>query len=120
MNEDKEKGFGRNFEWQFDNNNWIVGVALIVIGGLFLLDRMNIMNINLINWWAVFILIPGVSMAANGWRRYQETQSVSARNSGMWGVVLILIAFTFFLNVSWNLIFPILLIGVGGYMLFFR
>ena len=123
MNDEQKQndnGFGRNFEWHFDDNNWIVGLALIVVGGLFLLDSFNIFNINLVNWWAVFILIPGLSMTINGWRRYQKTQSVSARNSGMWGLAMILIAFTFFFNVSWNLIFPVALIGVGGYLLFFR
>ena len=102
------------------NSIRIVFLALIVVGGLFLLDSFNLVNINLVNWWAVFILIPGVSMAVNGWRRYQDTQSSSARNSLMWGMGLILIAFTFFFNISWNLIFPIVLIGVGGYMLLFR
>ena len=58
--ENKENGFERSFDMSFDDNNWIVGLALIVIGGLFLLDSFGIMSINLVNWWAIFILIPGL------------------------------------------------------------
>ncbi|MBN2046053.1 MAG: hypothetical protein JW757_13605 [Anaerolineales bacterium] len=123
MNDDNERnhnGFDRKFEWNSADNNWIMGIVLIVVGGLFLLDSFNILDIRMTNWWAVFLLIPGLSMAVNGWRGYQETQSVSARNSGMWGLILIMIAFSFFFNISWNLIFPVVLIGVGAYLLFFR
>ncbi len=118
--ENKENGFERSIELGFDNNNWIVGLALIVVGGLFMLDSFNLVNINLVNWWAVFILIPGVSMTINGWRAYRNNQSASSRNSAMWGLGLILLAFAFLFNISWSLIFPVFLIGAGAYMLFFR
>ena len=108
------------YEFSFDNNNWIVGLALIVVGGLFLMDSFGILDVNLTNWWAVFILIPGLNMAISGWRRYQETQSDSSRKSGMIGMFLIVIACTFFFNISWHLIFPVILIGGGIYLLLSR
>jgi len=119
-NENKENGFERSFDLGSKNNNWIVGLALIVFGGLFMLDSFNLVNINLVNWWAVFILIPGVSMTVNGWRAYQEGQSTHSRNSMMGGLGLILLAFAFLFNIAPELIFPVLLIGVGAYLLFFR
>ena len=118
--ENKENGFERSFDLGSKNNNWIVGLALIVVGGLFMLDSFNLVNINLVNWWAVFILIPGVSMTVNGWRASQEGQSTHSRNSMMGGLGLILLAFAFLFNIAPELIFPVLLIGVGAYLLFFR
>lgn len=108
------------FFWDPKNNNWIVGIALIVVGGLFLLDTFDILDIQLTNWWAVFILIPGINMAVNGWRRYGETGTSRSRNSGVWGIVLIIVAFAFFFNIAWHLIFPVILIGGGIYLLLSR
>jgi hypothetical protein len=102
------------------DNNWALGIALIILGSLFMLDTFDILNINLHNWWAIFILIPGLNMAVKGWREYRETYSSSSRNTGFWGLVLIVLAIAFFFNISWNLIFPIGLVGVGVYLLFFR
>lgn len=110
----------RRFQWQYDNNNWALGIALILIGGLFLLDTFDILNINMANWWAVFILIPGLNMAANGWRRYQDSQSRHDRNTAVWGLLLMILAFTLFFNIAWSYIFPLALIGVGIYLFFFR
>ena len=107
-------------EWQMDGDNWAVGIALILVGGIFMLDTLGIVDIRLTNWWAIFILIPGLSMAVRGWRRYQVNQSRHSRNSGFWGLFLIVLAFSLFFNISWNLIFPIGLIGGGLYLLFFR
>ena len=114
-NENNEKN-----DWKFENNNWAVGIALILIGALFMLDTFNLVNINLTNWWAIFILIPGLTMTVNGWRRYQDNQSHSARNSAFWGLMLIILAFTFFFNIAWSFVFPLGLIGAGIYLFFFR
>ena len=65
-------------DWNMDNNNLVVGLALILLGGLFMLDTLNIMDINIHNWWAIFILIPGLRMVANGWQQYQQEQSLSS------------------------------------------
>lgn len=112
-----ENSIERRFE---NNSDWAVGIALILAGGLFMLDSFNIVDISLTNWWAVFILIPGLNMAVNGYSRYRRSGSTSARNSLFWGLVLILVAFSFFFNISWELIFPVFLIGLGGYLLLVR
>lgn len=116
MSEENENGK----DWKFDNNNWALGIALILIGLLFMLDTFNILNINLTNWWAVFILIPGLNMAVRGWRRYQNDQSHRSRNSAFWGLMLIILAFTLFFNITWSFVFPLALIGAGIYLFFFR
>ncbi|NIV11055.1 MAG: hypothetical protein GWN62_07100 [Aliifodinibius sp.] len=107
-------------ERKFVDNNWAFGIALILVGILFMLDNFNLLDINLTNWWAIFILIPGLNMTVNGWRRYQYNQSQSSRNTAFWGLMLIILAFTFFFNIAWNLVFPIALIGAGIYLFFFR
>lgn len=119
-NEIKDTNKQDRVGWGFQNNNWALGIALILVGGLFLLDTFNIMNINMTNWWAIFILIPGLNMAVSGWRQYQRDGSTSSRNSGFWGLVLIIVAFTFFFNITWNFVFPAVLIAGGIYLLFFR
>lgn len=106
--------------WASWDNNWATGLALILVGALFLLHTLNILNLAVYNWWAVFILIPGLNMAVKGWRDYAETSSKSSQRTGFWGLVLILIAFTFLFGMSWNYIFPAILIGVGLYILFSR
>lgn len=105
---------------QPESDNWAVGIALILVGGLFMLDTMGIVNIRLTNWWAIFILIPGLSMALRGWRRYQMEPSQQHRNTSFWGLVLIILAISLFFNIAWSLIFPIGLIGCGLYLLLFR
>ena len=107
-------------EWNIDNNNWALGIALILVGGLFLLNTFNIIHVNLMNWWAIFILVPGLNMAVNGWRRYQATQSTNSRNTAFWGVLLIALAFSFFFNITWSIVFPIAMIGAGVYLFFLR
>jgi len=110
----------KSYEWRADGDNWAVGIALILVGGLFMLDTLGIVDIRLTNWWAIFILIPGISMAVRGWRGYQMNQTHHSRNTGFWGLFLIILAFSLFFNISWNLVFPIALIGGGLYLLFFR
>ncbi len=119
-NELKDKDNESRMGWRFENNNWALGIALVLVGVLFLLNTLNLMDINLTNWWAIFILIPGLNMAVSGWRQYQRDGSFSSRNSGFWGLILIIVAFTFFFNISWSYVFPVVLIGGGIYLLFFR
>jgi hypothetical protein len=119
MTEKMEKNNkGEKFaDWLVWDDNWAVGLALIIVGGFYLLHTFNILNLVVGNWWAIFILIPGLNMTLKGFRRYRSTDARSARNSGFWGIVLILVAFSFFLGVSWNYLFPACLIGIGLYIL---
>lgn len=115
QNNDKSIKFGGN-----SDNNWAVGIALIILGGLFMLDTFNIFNIRMHNWWAIFILIPGLSMAARGLREYRNTSSLTGRNTGFWGLAMIVFAIALFFGISWNYLFPIGLVGAGIYLLLFR
>jgi hypothetical protein len=98
------------------------GVALIVLGGLFLLDTFNLAPIHFYNWWAIFIMVPGINFLITAAQRYQQEKEFteSVRRSGFRGILLVLIALTFFLNIDWGIMFSLLLIGGGLYLLLMR
>ena len=43
-------------------NRQLVGIALIVIGVIFLLDRLGILSFSLLfnGWWTLFLIVPAV------------------------------------------------------------
>lgn len=100
-------------------NNWMWGAAILAIGLLFLSNNLGLTNIPLSNWWAIFILIPGMNMLVHAYNRYQDTGHItaSARRSGLGGLVLVCIALIILFNLSWSLVGPALLILVGLYIL---
>jgi uncharacterized membrane protein HdeD (DUF308 family) len=95
------------------NQNWVVGLVLILIGAIFLFA--NVTDFYLDNWWALFILIPAVSNFANAWRHHQRhgrfTKTVRGSVTG--GLILTVVAFTFLFDWDWGLIWPVFLI-IGG------
>lgn len=99
-----------------DQNHWGAGIILIAIGTAFLLT--TVFGFALQNWWALFILIPGVSKLAQAGQQYQRDGRFSscARGNFTWGLILILVACTFFFSWSWSMIWPAFLIifGVGA------
>ena len=98
--------------------HWGAGIALIVIGLIFLLS--NVTGFHLDNWWALFILIPAVGSFSEAWRNYQRHGRFTraSRSSLLWGIIISLVAFTFLLDLDWGLIWPVFLIigGLGALM----
>ena len=87
------------------------------LGGSFVIgDRMT--DIELANWWALLILFPAGEALSRAWRGYQDAGqrlSADARRPLFIGVVLILVAVTFLLELDWIVFGPVLIIlaGVG-------
>lgn len=94
---------------------WAIGLILILIGGLYLLNNMGVLpEIN--NWWALFILLPGIGTFSASIGAYR-------RNGGQltMDVILLFIAgllffgltavFLFELNFGW--LWPLFLIAAG-------
>ena len=104
------------------NQSWVWGAAFLLFGLVLLLNNFGLTHIHLRNWWAVFILIPGINMLAFAFSRYRDTGQVTpyGRRSGLWGLVLVAVALTFFLDLSWSLAAPMLLVLAGGYLLLAR
>ncbi len=100
-----------------DNNApWIVGAVLIVVGIVLLLQNFGFTALT--NWWALFILIPGVGSFGTAWAIYrnQGGQFTTAMLGPILiGLILIGVSFAFLfeVTVNWNLLFPIILILVG-------
>ena len=96
--------------------NWVVGLILIVLGGMFLMRSTGILDISLENWWALFILIPAIGAISASWRMFCEAGSCltnAARSSLLVGLVLTFITFMLLFEISWTYVGPILIIVVG-------
>ncbi len=96
-------------------SHWTGGLILIGIGVIFLLA--NTTGFVIRNWWPIFILVPGVVNLANAMRNYQRDGRFSerVRQPFTWGLVLTVVACTFFFSWSWGAIWPVFLIifGIG-------
>ena len=96
---------------------WMIGAVLILLGLIFL--AQNLSGFPLIhNWWALFILIPGVGSLITAWRYYQTAGghlSPPARGSLITGLIILMVAAFFLFNLSWTLFGPLIIImgGVG-------
>jgi hypothetical protein len=93
--------------------NWIPGLVLILVGMSFL--AANLWEIHLQNWWALFILIPALGNFNTAYEKYRRAGrwTRGARSAMGWGFFFVLITVTFLFNISWSLMWPILLILLG-------
>lgn len=96
-----------------DMEHWTGGLILIGVGLVFLLT--NLTGAALHNWWALFILVPGLVKVMKAVKFYQRDGRFSnrARDTFVWGFILILVAGTFLFNWSWGMIWPAFLIIFG-------
>jgi len=98
-------------------NSWIMGVILIIMGGIFLLRSYTSLEMN--NWWALFLLIPAVGFFAAAWRRFRAGGEFRKRGFArqiIFGLLFMSLSITFFLELGWKFILPVLLLllGVGA------
>jgi hypothetical protein len=95
------------------DHNWIIGLVLILAGAIFLIS--NVTDMDLGNWWSLFILIPAFGSFARAWESYQQHGRLtrSAIGALTWGVFFIILCATFFFDLDWDYIWPIFLI-IGG------
>ncbi len=97
---------------------WFAGAILVVLGIIFLLQNMGYSV--LVNWWALFILIPAYWSFAAAWNIYQDHGELTrgSVSSLVIGLLLTLLAVIFLLNLNLGIFWPVLLI-VGGLALLF-
>jgi hypothetical protein len=95
---------------------WIGGAILILLGVTFLLQNMGIPF--LMNWWALFILIPAFWSFIAARDIYQDSGKLTSGGAASLtvGILLTILAFVFLLNLNLGLYWPVLLI-VGGIVL---
>ena len=110
-----ERRAARHSDREGGGYSWAGGIILIVLGGIFLLQNMNLLG-TFDNWWALFILIPAIGAFASAWQQYRSAGgqwNSSVTGSLIGGIVLTSIAGAFLLD--WNIgqLWPIFLI-IGG------
>ena len=111
-------------DWNFSGpTSWVWGAALIFFGALFLLQNYTDLHfLQPWNLWALFILIPGLSMLGRAWSGYQDQGNWSGKvgQTALFGAFLTLIALGFIFDFSFNLVWPLVLVGIGVYLLLSR
>jgi len=106
FNSSKNKRTGNDSLW--------FGIALIVLGAVFLLQRTG--TVSLHNWWAIFILIPVFSAFASAVRMWQRDGMF---HFGVWstfygGIFPLAVALIFLFDLDWGVYWPIFVI-IGGF-----
>jgi len=95
--------------------NWVGGIILILLGGIFLLQNTGMID-RFDNWWALFILIPAIGSFATAWNLYRSEGNQltgAALGSVIGGVVLTTIAGAFLFGWGIGNLWPVFLI-IGG------
>ncbi|MAT99727.1 MAG: hypothetical protein CL608_21515 [Anaerolineaceae bacterium] len=105
----------RRADRQAGGLGWMAGLVFIVIGGLYLLHDFGFIP-TFANWWALFLLLPGLgtlSAAIGAYRRNggQWTMAVTGPFIGGLLFVGMTAVFLFELNYSW--LWPLFLIAAG-------
>jgi hypothetical protein len=117
VNDDKDP-FHFEFSWH-DSSSWSWGVVLILLGAVFLLRNMGIDFLRVDNWWAIFILAPGLSMMAKSFKYFRAKNRFSkgARTRGLLGLLLSAFAVSLMFGIDMVILGPVLLVGFGIYLL---
>ncbi len=98
-----------------------VGMALVIVGGMLLLDNMGIhlFWFNL-NWWALFMLIPAAMILNKGYQSYQANGQQfegEARRQLIIGGVIAAMAVFFLFGLNTVMLWPAMLILAGALLL---
>ncbi len=92
---------------------WIWGLILVFLGVALLFENLHIAL--LVNWWALFILIPAFWSYVGAWDTYQANSRITRRvaSSLTVGILLTILAFELLLNLTVGVYWPVLLIAGG-------
>ena len=90
-----------------------LGILLVVVGGILLLR--DGLGVSFRDWWVVFLLIPAAVFLYRAFRAYQASGAVDREvtRSAVPGLVLVLVSAVFLFGLSWGVVGPLLLIGLG-------
>lgn len=114
MTEKDEKQNEKDWSWHHGREqSWIPGIVLILLGTVFLLR--NVFDIDIENWWAVFILFPALGNLMSAYTQYRASGQFDrkVRSHAFWGLFFVMLASAFFFGLDFGLIWPVFLI-LGG------
>jgi peptidoglycan/LPS O-acetylase OafA/YrhL len=98
---------------------WVAAVALIAIGGIFLLRNLGVTIPG--NWWALLLIIPIIGSLASAWQAYRRdgeaSRAVIGSLIGAGLLTALMIAFLLDIDINWNLLWPVAIILIGVVML---
>ncbi len=92
------------------SGRWVWGILLIGLGAFALAGRGFP-----VNWWAIFLIAPGLTKLMGAVGEYRELGGLSGRGQERlaWGIILTLLGSMWLLGWSWSLFWPVLLVGLG-------
>jgi hypothetical protein len=102
-------------------SGWIGGAVLIIIGLAFLAQNFGVPGVVIHNWWAVFLLIPAVTIFGNALDAYVENGnqfSSKVISSGVMSILFLGLAAVFLFDLDLGMLWPVFLIGMGLLLLF--
>lgn len=93
--------------------SWIWGLILVGLGIVFLLENFGVKVPG--NWWAIFLVLPGIGVMWSAWRMYQQGEGLtrSVVSTAVVGTVLVAFGLSFLAGVDWGVLWPIVLILLG-------
>jgi hypothetical protein len=91
-----------------------VGIAFVLFGIIMILQTAHLVFLN--NWWALFIMIPALSLFGRAWTRARDsggrfTRRVAGAISG--GLFISAVALFFLFNVDWGRYWPVFIVLAG-------
>ncbi len=97
----------------------VAGIVLIGLGIIFFLQQAGVFVL-VGNWWAIFILVPGLFLLWRAYTSYNQAQGLTseARHQIAGGVTLLVVAGIFIFNLDWGKVWPVFLILAGLWALF--
>lgn len=95
------------------SGSWGFGLALIIVGVLFMLG--NFTGFRLDNWWALFIFIPAMGAFGSFLSSVRRKGGMNREAFGslIGALIITTVALIFLLGLNWGTIWPIFLI-IGG------
>ena len=99
---------------------WMAGLVFIAIGVLYLLHNAGILP-TFTNWWAFFILLPGIgtlSAALGAYRRNGGHWTAEVTGPFLGGVLFVGLTAVFLFNLNFSWLWPLFLIAAGLLLLF--
>jgi len=90
------------------------GLSLVLLGGAFFAS--SVLGIRLENWWALFILLPALAMFGGGLafpRKENGRFSFPSRLFFGIGLVPLVVAGMFLLNLDWSVWWPLMIVTPG-------
>ena len=90
------------------------GLFLVFVGGAIFLSK--VLGIQLENWWALFILVPALTMFGIGWaipRPDNGRFHLISRLFFATGLVVLVVAGMFLMNLDWSVWWPLMIVTPG-------